>query len=88
MKKFDSCVCGERNIDNGLCESCRALIRAKRSKKIAVVEKFRADYNRQKGTYKSYGHFVLLLDMIDRRKREIDNRGEKATAAKIRRNRR
>ena len=55
---------------------------------IAIIEKLRQDYNKKHNTYKSYGQFVLLLDMIDRRKRDIDNRRKKATAQKVRRNRR
>ncbi len=88
MKKFDSCVCGEKNIKDGLCENCRFLLRAKKSKNIGIVEKFRDDYNRNSNIYKSYGQFVLLLDMIDRRRKEVDNRAKKAVVKKVRGNRR
>ena len=87
MSTINICVCGNEGIENGLCEECLYLLRAKRSKSIAIIEKFRNDYNKKHNTYKSYGQFVLLLDMIDRRKRDIDNRRKKATAKKVRRNR-
>lgn len=82
----DVCFCGNRSIKNGLCEECLYLLRAKKSKNIRIIEKFRADYNNQHGTYKSYGQFVLLLDLLDRRKREIDNTRKKAVVKKVRRN--
>ena len=88
MSAIKICVCGNESVKNGLCEECLYLLRAKRSKNIAVIEKFRTDYNSMHNTYKSYGQFVLLLDMIDRRKREADNRRKKATVKKIRGNRR
>lgn len=84
----DICYCGNRSIKSGLCEECLYLLRAKRSKSIKIVEKFREDYNNQHGTYKSYGQFVLMLDLLDRRKREIDNTRKKAVVKKVRRNRR
>ena len=87
MNKFESCVCGCKSVNDGLCEKCRFLLRAKRSKNIKIIEKFRSDYN-QSNTYKSYGQFVLMLDMIDRRKREIDDRRKKAVVKKVRGNRR
>ena len=83
----DVCFCGNRSIKNGLCEECLYLLRAKKSKNIRIIEKFREDYNNQHGTYKSYGQFVLLLDLLDRRKREIDNTRKKAVVKKVRRNR-
>lgn len=84
---MEKCICGSLICKNGLCEECGYLIRAKRSKSIAVIEKFREDYNREHGTYKSYGQFVVLLDLIDRRKREVDNRRKKVSVKKVRRNR-
>lgn len=87
MNRMDFCVCGSKCVKNGLCEECLNLLRAKRSKSIRIVEKFRQDYNKKYGTYKSYGQFVMLLDMIDRRKRQVDGRRKKATVKKIRRNR-
>ena len=86
MNKFNFCICGEKAIKNGLCEECLYLLRAKRSKSINVVEKFRSEYNENHNTYKSYGQFVLLLDMIDRRKKS-DDRRKKAVVKKVRRNR-
>jgi len=83
----DICICGSKSIKSGLCEECTRLLRAKRSKSIRVVEKFREDYNRLHGTYKSYGQFVLLLDLISRRKKEVDNRRKKAVVKKVRKNR-
>ena len=84
MSRVNICVCGCKTELSGLCEECRSLLRAKKSKNISVVEKFRHDYNQKHGTYKSYGQFVLLLDMIDRRKKS-DDRRKKATAKKVRR---
>lgn len=81
------CICGNICINSGLCEECRYLLRAKKSKNIAVVEKFRKDYNQKHNTYKSYGQFVLLIDMLDRRKKQIDGRRKKDSVKKIRRNR-
>ena len=85
MKNFESCVCGSKAVKNGLCEKCLVLLRAKRSKNINIVEKFREDYNKC-NTYKSYGQFVLMLDMIDRRKKEVDDRRKKVSAKKVRGN--
>lgn len=80
------CICGERIVKSALCEECSYLLRAKRSKSITVIEKFRSDYNQKHGTYKSYGQFVLMLDMIDRRAKS-DNRRKKAVVKKVRGNR-
>ncbi len=88
MKNIDFCICGEKAVKKGLCEECLYLLRAKKSKNISVVEKFRGDYNTTHNTYKSYGQFVLLLDMIDRRRREVEYRGKKAVIKKVRKNRR
>ncbi len=88
MKNINFCICGEKAVKSGLCEECLYLLRAKKSKNITIVEKFRSDYNKCHNTYKSYGQFVLLLDTIYRRKREVDNRGKKAVVTKVRRNRR
>lgn len=79
-----SCICGKEDLKDGLCEECLCILRAKRSKNIKVIEKFREDYNKKHGTYKSYGQFVLMIDAIYRRKREFDNRRKKALAKKIR----
>ncbi len=87
MNSVKVCICGNRIFKNGLCEECVYLLRAKRSKSISVVEKFRSDYNKNHNTYKSYGQFVMMLDMIDRRKREVDNRRKKAVVKKVRSNR-
>ena len=84
MKSVTVCICGEKAVKKGLCEECLYLLKAKKSKNIAVIEKFRSDYNEKYNTYKSYGQFVLLLDMLDRRKREVDNRGKKAVIKKVR----
>ena len=83
MKSVKKCVCGESIVKYGLCEECLYLLRAKRSKNINIVEKFRADYNKRHNTYKTYGQFVLLLDLIDRRKK-FDSRRKKATVKAIR----
>lgn len=87
MKDIDICICESKCVESGLCEECLYLLRAKKSKSIGIVEKFRKDYNEKYGTYKSYGQFVLLLDMIDRRKRQIDDRRKKAVVKKVRGNR-
>lgn len=88
MKKFNVCVCGSSDVKDGICKECRYLLRAKKSKSVEIVEKFRADYNRQHNTYKSYGQFVLLIDMISRRKKESDDRRKETVIKKVRRNRR
>lgn len=87
MNRTDICICGGKSIKSGLCEECLYLLRAKRSKNIKIVEKFREDYNRKYGTYKSYGQFVMLIDMIDRRKKDIDGRRKKAAVKKVQRGR-
>ncbi len=84
MKNVDFCICGNKVIKRGLCEECQYLLRAKRSKSIVVVEKFRKDYNNSHDVYKSYGQFVLLLDLIDRRRKEVDYRRKKAVVKKVR----
>ena len=86
MKSVRKCICGETSEKHGLCEECLYLLRAKRSKNINIVEKFRADYNDRHGTYKTYGQFVMLLDLIDRR-RKLDDRRKKAVFKKVRGNR-
>lgn len=86
MKIVKKCICGETAVKHGLCEECLYLLRAKRSKNINIVEKFRVDYNDRHGTYKTYGQFVVLLDLIDRR-RKLDDRRKKAVVKKIRGNR-
>ncbi len=85
MNNIDICICGSKSVKSGLCEECLYLLRAKRSRNIAIVEKFRDDYNRQHDTYRSYGQFVLLLDTIDRRKKQVDNRRKKAVVKKVQR---
>lgn len=87
MNEKEICICGRKSVKSEICEECLYLLRAKKSKNIAVVEKFREDYNSKHGTYKSYGQFVLLLDMIDRRKKQLDSRRKKAAVKKVRRNR-
>lgn len=86
MKSVKKCICGNKCVKNGLCEECLYLLRAKRSKNINIVEKFRADYNERHNTCKTYGQFVVLLDLIDRR-RKLDDRRKKATVKKVRGNR-
>lgn len=86
MNKLDICICGKNSVKSGLCEDCLYLLRAKTSKNIVIVEKFRKDYNKKYGTYKSYGQFVLLLDTIYRRKK-LDDRRKKAFVKKVRGNR-
>lgn len=83
MKK---CFCGKNAVKDGICDECRYFLRAKRSKNIKVVEKFRNDYNRLHGTYKSYGQFVAMIDCIARRKKDFDNRRKKERIKKIREN--
>ena len=83
MSSEKYCICGNKAVKSGLCDECTRLLRAKRSKSIEIVEKFRNEYNRAHGTYKSYGQFVLLLDMIDRRKKS-DDRRKKAVVKKVR----
>ena len=46
MKNNEFCICGNKAVRHGLCDECIYLIRAKRSKSIAIVEKFREDYNK------------------------------------------
>lgn len=87
MKNNEFCICGNKAVRYGLCDECIYLLRAKRSKSIAIVEKFREDYNKIHNLYKSYGQFVLLLDLIYRRKKEVDDRAKKAVVKKVRRNR-
>ena len=87
MSKVNICVCGCKVDGDSLCDECRSLLRAKKSKNISIIEKFRFDYNQRHGTYKSYGQFVLLLDTIDRGIKS-DDRRKKAVIKKIRRNRR
>ncbi len=84
---MQKCVCGKPCVKYGLCQECNMLLRAKRSKNIAIVEKFRNDYNNSH-TYKTYGQFVALLDLIYRRKKSFDNRRKKGVSEKIRGNRR
>ena len=86
MKKMNYCICGNKAIKYGLCDECIYLLRAKRSRNITVVEKFREDYNKNHNTYKSYGQFVGMLDLISRRKKYFDNRRKKDDFKKIRSN--
>lgn len=81
---MNKCFCGKNAVKDGICEDCRYLLRAKRSKKIEIIEKFRRDYNRLNGTYKSYGQFVAIIDCIAERKKSFDNRRKKANIKKIR----
>lgn len=80
----NACVCGSKSAKNGICEECMRLLRAKRSKNIKIVEKFREDYNRMHGTYKSYGQFVAMLDGIARRKNRFDSRRQEKNIKKLR----
>ena len=84
--KNEKCICGNTAVKDGICDECRYLLRAKRSKNIGIVEKFREDYNRLHGTYKSYGQFVLMLDCIYRRKKYFDSRRKKEDFKKLRSN--
>ena len=88
MKNMNFCICGNKSVKSGLCDECMYLLRAKRSKSIAVVEKFREDYNKKHNTYNSYGQFVAMLDLISRRKKHFDNRRKKDNFKKIRTDRR
>lgn len=72
--KTEKCVCGNKSEKSGICKECLHLLKAKRSKSIKVIEKFREDYNRMHGIYKSYGQFTALLDQIAWRKRHFDSR--------------
>lgn len=83
MKKEEQSICCS---GCGVCDECRYLLRAKRSKSIGVIENFRADYNKLHNTYKTYGQFVALLDAIARRKKNFDNRRKKEDFKKVRRN--
>lgn len=84
MKKYDLCVCGNKSCEKGLCKECIYLLRAKKSKNINVVEKFRADYNARHGGYVTYGQFVGLIDLIARRRKDFDNRRKEKNIKKIR----
>lgn len=84
MKKYDLCVCGNKSCEKGLCKECMYLLRAKKSKNINVVEKFRADYNARHGCYVTYGQFVGLIDLIARRRKDFDNRRKEKNIKKIR----
>lgn len=84
MKKQEICICGNSCKKDNICDECRYLLRAKRSKSIGVIEKFREDYNRSHGTYKSYGQFVAMLDNIARRKKYFDDRRKKEALKKVR----
>ena len=80
------CICGKAAVKSGICEECQYLLRAKRSKNIAIVEKFRKDYNQKHGVCKSYGQFVAMLDLIARRKKSCDDRRKKAVVKSVRSN--
>lgn len=86
MENKNICICGKSAEKDGICGDCRILLRAKRSKNIGIVEKFREDYNRTHNLYKSYGQFVLMLDLIARRKKYFDHRRKKDNFKKIRSN--
>ncbi len=83
---INNCICGKKAVKSGICEECQYLLRAKRSKNIAIIEKFRKDYNAKHGVYKSYGQFVAMLDLIARRKKGCDDRRKKAVVKKVRSN--
>lgn len=84
MSELNKCICGNGASRYGLCEECKILLKAKKMKDIAAVEKLRNEYNSKNDTYKTYGQFVCLVDAIYRRKKEIDNRRKKASIAKVR----
>lgn len=84
MENQERCICGNKAEKDGICKECRYLLRAKRSKNIAIVEKFREDYNRTHGVYKSYGQFVAMLDLIARRKKGFDNRRKEKSIKAVR----
>lgn len=84
MKKEEVCICGNSCGISGICDECKYLLRAKRSKSIRVIELFRADYNRMHGTYKTYGQFVAMLDAIARRKKYFDSRRKEENIKKVR----
>lgn len=87
MKKNIKCICGADAESDGICKECRTLLRAKRSKNIAIVEKFREDYNKLHGIYKSYGQFTAMIDVIARRKKNFDDRRKKEDIKRLRKNR-
>lgn len=84
---MEKCVCSSIVHKRGICTECENLLKTKRIKNIMAIEKNREEYNRLHGTYKSYGQFVLLLDLIDRRRKEFDNRTKKGCVKKVRKNR-
>lgn len=77
------CICGAAATWHGICEECKALLKVRSIKKIEMVEAIRKIYNDTHRTYKTYGQFVAYIDAINRRKKEFDDRGKKATAKKI-----
>ncbi len=81
-----NCICGKKAVKSGICEECQYLLKAKKSKNIAIIEKFRDDYNKFYGVYKSYGQFVAMIDLIARRKKYCDDRRKKDNFKKIRTN--
>lgn len=84
MKNYDLCVCGNKSYDKGLCEECIYLLRAKKSKNISVIEKFRADYNARHGVWVTYGQFVGLIDNIAMRRKDFDCRRKEKNIKKVR----
>ncbi len=84
---MEKCVCGNKAVKGGLCAECHSLLRAKKSKNIKIIEKFREDYNKAHGGYKTYGQFVAMLDLIYRRKRDFDHRRKKDFSETVRGNR-
>ncbi len=82
MAEVVKCTCN----NDGICDRCKYLLKAKKSKKISVIEKFKNEYEKMYGIYMSYGQFVAMIDGIHRRKTELDNRRKKESTKKVRRN--
>lgn len=86
MEKFEKCLCGNHCGKDGICDECKKMLRAKKSKSLNIIEKFRNDYNVKHNTSVSYGQFVAFIDNIARRKKRFDDRRKKESFKKIRRN--
>ena len=86
MKTTQKCICLNNASAHGLCEECIALLKVKKCKNIAMIEKIRTKYNETHDQYKTYGQFVAMVEEISRRKKDFDNRRKKANTKKIRTN--
>ncbi len=86
MKTIEKCICSKEISAHGLCEECLMLLKVKKCKSIALIEKIRANYNKTHSQYKTYGQFVAMVEEISRRKKNFDNRRKKANTTKIRTN--